>query len=379
MKGKPDIMRKTPIMNSRSLVHAFILAGVILGLLSTPMNASPDKPNEPDVSWRQLLHRGLGMYWRKQYKDVFVLLEKSVRHDQPGPGVHQVLGLMRKAFVKCRDPRQGNKDWNTFALAYVKNLTGKPKLIDTDLVLLSLTKESTDRTANETVLDKFVVEFPRSPWYDWAFWEKAQAVGSRAWVGSNPLGVAALQGNKSKVGCLVMNAPELWIRGRAAKAFLRSHRDSYMAERMREDLAIWRMTLALQALGVLEQNKWYVGSKTGSAFPFMKRQIEAIARAKADVRSVETMLPKVAKIKLKASRMLHEFLWESDERWKIVDYFEYITKIPDEKGYILQKEILEWVAPLLEQRKKQKAQWHEWKPTPTTRPAAKPQQNTGKP
>ncbi len=369
------------MMNNRLPVYVSLLAGLILGLRTVPANASPDKPNVADVAWRQLLHRGLAMYWREQYKDVFVLIEKSVRRGQPGPGVHRALALMRKASLKCRDSRQRNRDWKAFMFSYVKNLASKPKLTDTDLVLLSLVKESSDRTVNEAVLDRLLAEFPHSSWHDWAFWEKARTVGSRASLRSHPLGVVTLQGNKSRVGCLVMKEPQLWIQGRAAKTFLRSHRDSYMAETMRVDLARWRWTVAIQALSAIEQNVWYVRPGGESAFPLTKRQIEAITGAIASINSVEAMLPEATKRRLAANVRLDDFLWELDDRWKIVDYFEEITKIPDGEGYMLQKDIVDWIGPLLEQRRKQKAKWHRWEPTsaPATRPAAKPQQNTGKP
>lgn len=369
-------------MKNKLFVCVSILAGVfILGLGTTRANASPGTPKAAGVAWQRLLHRSLAMYWQKQHKDVFELIEKSVRLGQPSPGVHQVLGLMRKAYLECRSPRQPKKAWNTFVLAYVKKLSSKPKLTDTDLVLLSLTKQGNTGTVDEASLDKLMAKYPDSPWIDWAFWTKARVIGLRAHAGHHPFGVIALRGNKPHVGCLVMYKPQVWIQGRAAKSFLRQHRDSYMGEVMRVDLTIWHMTQAVQALAVLEKNVWYTKQEVGAAFPLSKKQIEAIANAKASLKSVGSMWPETTQRRLTANTIMRDFLFDQDDNWRIVDYFNEITKMPKGEGYMLQKDITDWITPLLEKRREQKAQWHTWKPTsaPTTRPAIKLRRDANKP
>lgn len=338
---------------------AYVALGVFLvsGVIIQSIGALPNDVDRQNNTWEQTLHRGLVLYFEGEHTDVFQLLEGRTRTLEPSTAVHQALALMAKAFQRCYSPEQENQEWKVIAKQYLRDLSGKSEPTDTDMVILALLSNDGYVTTDVSFLDKLLSEFPDSPWRDWAFWEKARVLGLNSFVSRDPLGLHALKGNEDRVGCLVTENPQLWVQGRAAESFLKSHPNTYMGETMQEDLARWRLTSTIEALLRLKANSGDTASVSGCGFPLTQQQIEAIAKAEVAIRSVEDLFSEEIKRRATANGYLGDFLWWGESEWKIIDYFGELIMIPENQRPILDKDIMDWVKPLLEQRREQKSEW----------------------
>ncbi|GAF85049.1 unnamed protein product, partial [marine sediment metagenome] len=282
----------------------------------------------------------------------------AVRSAEPGRNVHRCLALMKRAFIGIHKQEEPVRKWNPSAEKHLKQLESKKSLSDPDLVIVACLRDvyvraPTGEPTMEPILDKLIDPTRNSRWRDWAYWQKARVIASKAWTWTGDLGTVVFRlAEKRRIGCLVDRyTSSLTIRGRAAKAFLTKHPDSYMADVMRHELAQWRWRKAAVAVRELVDNRWYTGEGDLEGFPLNKKQLELLTQAQANVYAAGKLFPKVFLEVFVAEDKLDRVFWEGGSTRRIPEYFRTILKVKGKQA--LSAEIRRWLAtiPIPERRK----------------------------
>ncbi|HUS98622.1 MAG TPA: hypothetical protein VMX97_18000, partial [Hyphomicrobiaceae bacterium] len=275
---------------------------VVIGFMLVAATATAALPSSrwhenADTTWERCLYKGLQLYCQGEYRATFNLIEKAVRSAKPGPEAHRSLALMYKAFARVSSLQTPVGEWNESAKQYLDRLEALKEPSDADLVILAALKHVHVRSApstptSEPFLDKLIDPARKSPWRDWAYWEKARVVASKAYVSTRIAwgSVEFLQGDTRQIGCLD-DHPDETLRARAAEAFLKENPDSYMGRAMRTDLYYWRLFEARRALARFAKNEWYVGDRGNDVFPLTDDQLKHIASARASLSALARLFP----------------------------------------------------------------------------------------
>lgn len=308
--------------------------------------------------WQTTLHKGLRLYYEGKYQEVFDLIDKAVHSAEPGRNVHRCVALMRRAFIGIHKQEEPVRSWNPSAEKHLKQLESKKSLSDPDLVIVACLRDVYVRapTAEPTkvpILDKLIDPARNSRWRDWAYWQKARVIASKAWTWTGDLGTVVFRlAEKRRIGCLADRyTSSLTIRGRAAEAFLKKHPQSHMADVMRLELVEWRWRKAAVAVRELVNNRWYTGEGDLEGFPLNKKQLELLTQAEANVIAAGKLFPKVFLEVFVAEDKLDHILWVSGSTRDIPEYFRTILKVKGKQA--LSAEIRQWLAtiPIPEGRK----------------------------
>ena len=329
----------------RVLCVLSILVFCFVAAIGAPVGRPGSESGADGGSWEALLSRGLFLFYEGRYEETFSLLEQAVRKMPPGPGVHRCLGLLRKSFSAMHDQQDDAPAWNASAQEYIRSLG---QVSDPDIVLAALLahrkqRNATSEVTSEALLDKLMEPSRKSPWLDWAYWEKARVVASKIWIMPSHWGeVEFVAGLDRRLGCLINNDPALALRGRAAEAFLKQHPDTYMGHDMRIDLCLWRTAELWRGIGLLQENRWYVGTQADGLFPLNDHQIQLVAVAKKALIDLQESFPAKAYKLADAERHLDEFLWgESGKKWILT----YLDTVVDVKGrQSVPAEVVDWLA-----------------------------------
>ena len=285
-------------------------------------------------------------------------MDKAVHSAQPGPNVHRCLGLMRRAFIRIHKQEYPVRRWDASAEKHLKQLESKESPSDPDLVILAClrdvdVKHGTAEPTTEPILDKLIDPARKSPWRDWAYWQKARVIASKAWTWPNDVGSVVFRfAEKRRIGCLVARStPSLTIRARAAEACLKKHPQSYMGDVMRVELAEWRWREAAAAVRELVNNRWYTAEGDLEGFPLNKKQLELLTQAEANVFAAGKLFPKAFLEVFVAEDKLDRVFWEGGSTRRIPEYFRTILKVKGKQA--LSAEIRQWLAtiPIPEGRK----------------------------
>jgi len=313
---------------------------VVIGFMLVAATAAAALPSSrwhenADTTWERCLYKGLQLYYQGEYQSAFEMIQSAVRSEKPGPEVHRCLALMRHAYVQTRGQHLTVSEWKTSVAKDLGRLEAPKEPSDADLVILATLKyahvcHAGSILTSEPFLDKLIDPARKSPWRDWAYWEKARVAASKAYVppkftwGS----VEFLQGDVRRIGCLDEHPAET-LRARAARVFLKDNPDTYMGRTMCRELYYWRLFEARRALARFTKNEWYVGDRGNDVFPLTDDQLKHIASARASLSALARLFPESSEKLGQAESRLDELLWFSRPSPKrtIVKYLRTVLEV----------------------------------------------------
>jgi hypothetical protein len=337
-------MRLLKIVGWRSLMATGILAS--LALIST--GAEPESGGEKAYDWARLLCRGLYLCYQGEYQNAFEMIQSAVRSKDPGPEVHRCLALMYHAFARTHGLYMPVTEWNPSAKEYLDRLEVLKEPGDADLVILATLKHVHMRSAprtpsSEPFLDKLIDPVRKSPWRDWAYWEKARVVASKAYVSTRIAwgSVEFLQGDVPRIGCLD-EYPAETLRARAAQVFLKDNPDSYMGRTMRLELCLWRVTQARRALAQLAGNEWFTDGAKAEPFPLSEEQVRLVKGAEESLAALSRLFPESVRKLATAETGLDDYLWLGLSNRAVVKYLKTVVEVRGKDA--MPVEVYEWLS-----------------------------------
>ena len=324
-------------------MHMLKIAGwrgvMIVGILVCLASASAkgESANAPGEThdWESLLYQGLRLCYQGEYRSAFEMVEKAVRSEKPGPEVHRCLALMRHAYVQTRGQHLTVSEWKTSVAEDLGRLEALKEPGDADLVILATLKyahvcHAGSILTSEPFLDKLIDPVRKSPWRDWAYWEKARVVASKAWVSTRTAwgSVEFLQGDTRQIGCLD-DHPDETLPARAAQAFLKENPDSYMGDTMRKELCHWRVMRAYRGIHELIQNEWYSNGSQMGLFPLSEEQVQLFKKTEETFAAISALAPEDVRRLMTAEGALDNLLWFAHPAPKrtIVAYLKAVLEV----------------------------------------------------
>ncbi|MGB2937644.1 MAG: hypothetical protein WBD05_05530 [Phycisphaerae bacterium] len=328
------------------------VAAVFPGNAGGGADQKPTSPARTESAvWSDILHRGLMLYYEGRHKETFELVERELHTLEPGPEAHRCIRLARKAFIAMHGLEEPVREWNEPARKHINAFLEKKEASGADAVLAAALLDTEQKDPDATIaagdiLRRLMQPERKSPWADWAFWERARILASKAWVPTRDLGVVEYADDgRKKLGCLA-KFPARLIQARAAKDLLRRHPESYMGEQMRCELAFYRAEALQIALEELRANEWYVPRPEPEhqwVLHFSEEQLAHLEKMRDAIRKVDALFPKDAALSVRARKSLDRFLWEGGGRALVLEYF---SKMLEMKHPSLPNEVAKWAARL---------------------------------
>ena len=328
--------------------RAAMIVGILVCLASA--SAKGESANAPGEThdWESLLYQGLRLCYQDEYQNAFEMIQNAVRSKDPGPEVHRCLALMYHAFARSHSLYMPVTEWNPSAKEYLDRLEALKEPDDADLVILATLKHvhmrSAPRTAtSEPFLDKLIDPARKSPWRDWAYWEKARVVASKAYVSTRIAwgSVEFLQGDVPRIGCLDEHPAET-LRARAAQMFLKENPDSYMGRTMRLDLCLWRVTRARRAMAQLAGNEWFTDGAKAEPFPLSEEQVRLVKGAEESLAALSRLFPESVRKLATAETGLDDYLWLGLSNRAVVKYLKTVVEVRGKDA--MPVEVYEWLS-----------------------------------
>jgi len=192
-------------------------------------------------------------------------------------------------------------------------------------------------------LDKLIDPARQSPWRDWAYWEKARVVASKAWVSTRIAWgtVEFLQDDTRRIGCLDKH-PDETLRARAAEKFLKQNPNSYMGHTMRLDLCLWRVTRARRAIGQLAENEWFTNGAKATPFPLSEEQVRLVKGAEESLAALSRLFPENVRKLATAETDLDDYLWLGLSNRAVVKYLKTVVEVQGKDA--MPVEVYEWLS-----------------------------------
>ena len=169
--------------------------------------------------------------------------------------------MMRRAFIDTTKTPEPVHFWSPEAQKYIDQLQAKNEKEIADLVILSVLvpREQSMDWATEPLLDEIIES--GSPWRDWAYWEKARVVSLKSCSSTafDPWGLARYSHEGKEY--VTASAYSTWqtIRGRAAAAFLKENKKSYMKDAFLGDFWSWQIGQIHDAADGLQDSEEKLG------------------------------------------------------------------------------------------------------------------------
>jgi len=262
---------------------------------------------------------------------------------------------------------QGRKEpfrkWNDGALKHIESIALKEQKADVDYVILAALKYVGQKqcdgvSVSEPFLKRLLSESARSPWADWAYWQRTRLLSEEAWTFEEDLGVVPCDiGSTKRLGCLTDNPREI-VKARGAAAWLRKHPRTYMARQMRLDLYQGRMWLARTALESLASNEWFIDKDDADGvFPLTGEQVDSVRRARDAVRSVGKAVPRHVEALAQAEDKVDDFLWNAHPKENILIYLRGVVNVKGKDA--LPATVRQWLQKLPPTKQPER---HRWEP-----------------
>jgi len=255
---------------------------------------------------------------------------------------------MYKAFARVSSLQTPVGEWNESAKQYLDRLEALKEPGDADLVILATLKHVHLRSeagmaTSEPFLDKLIDPARKSLWRDWAYWENARVVASKAYVSTRIAwgSVEVLQGDARRIGCLDEHPGET-LRARAAQTFLKENPYSYMGRTMRLDLCLWRVTQARRALAQLAKNDWFTNDTNAAPFPLSEEQVRLVKGAEESLAALSRLFPENVRKLATAETGLDDYLWLGLSNRAVVKYLKTVVEVRGKDA--MPVEVYEWLS-----------------------------------